>query len=206
MILTAAAEIVLVLALLITLWRLSQIGVSNSEAPQASLIFAVLLLALCTIAFTAGIGAVRYYALSPQAPAALISTEFIGFRLDDLHDGLSAFSRSYAMPLYLFASVWLWGRLPLWFAPALLAMAMLPQLGLLSLFTDASLVLMLLALMQSTAARRFVLIALGCLLAVPLSVLLIGNDDLAMACFHLCLAAHFFSYGMAIRKMTSEST
>ena len=201
MILTAAAEIILVFTLFITLWRLSQIGIADNETPQASLMFAVLLLALFTIACTAGVGAVRYYALTPAAPADLISTKIIGFRLDDLHDAMSAFSRNFAMPLYLFASVWLWGRLPLWFAPALLAMAMLPQVGMMSLFTDASLVLMLLALLQLPAARPSVLLALGCLLAVPLSVLLIGNDDLAMACFHLLLAGHFLQYSRAVKRL-----
>lgn len=201
MILTAAAEIILVFTLFITLWRFSQIGIADNETPQASLMFAVLLLALFTITCTAGVGAVRYYALTPAAPTDLISTKIIGFRLDDLHDALSAFSRNFAMPLYLFASVWLWGRLPLWFAPALLAMAMLPQVGMMSLFTDASLVLMLLALLQLPAARPYVLLALGCLLAVPLSVLLIGNDDLAMACFHLLLAGHFLQYSRAVKRL-----
>ncbi len=204
MILTAIAEGCLVLALLFAVWQLSQHKVGDSEAPQAASIWSLLVLALLTIATTASFGAVRYYALTQGAPADLISTKVLGYRLDDLHDLLSSISRNFAMPFYLFATVWLWGRLPVWFAPSLLAMALLPQLGFFSMFTDAALILMLLALLQNIAARRLIVLAICCLLAVPLCVALIANDDIAMALFHLMLAAHFVSYARAIPKLTND--
>jgi hypothetical protein len=201
MILTACAELVLVFALVYALWQLYREQIEHTKAPQAASIFALLFLALLTIAITASFGALRYYALTPEAPADLISKKIWGFRLDDLHDGLSSISRNFAMPIYLFATVWLWGRLPLWFAPALLAMALLPQLGLFGLFTDAALILMLLALLQNVAARRWVVVAIVWLLAVPFCIALIPNNDVAMAFFHLCLAAHFMSYAQALPKL-----
>lgn len=204
MILTAMAEGCLVLALLVAVWRLAQQKIGDSDAPQAASIWLLLVLALLTIAITASFGAVRYYALSQGAPADLISTKVLGYRLDDLHDMLSSISRNFAMPFYLFATVWLWGRLPVWLAPSLLAMALLPQLGFFSMFTDAALILMLLALLQNAAARRFIMIAICCLLAVPLCVALIANDDIAMALFHLMLAAHFVSYAQAVPKLAND--
>jgi len=201
MILTACAELILVLSLMFAVWRLSQLKVGNSEAPQAANVFVLLIVALLTIAVTASFGALRYYALTPEAPADLISMKIWGFRLDDLHDGLSSISRNFAMPIYLFATVWLWGRLPLWFAPAILAMAMLPLLGFFGMFTDAALILMLLALLQNVAARRWVVVAIVWLLAVPFCIALIPNNDVAMAFFHLCLAAHFISYAQALPKL-----
>lgn len=204
MILTAMAEGCLVLALLVAVWRLAQQKIGDSDAPQAASIWLLLVLALLTIAITASFGAVRYYALSQGAPADLISTKVLGYRLDDLHDMLSSISRNFAMPFYLFATVWLWGRLPVWLAPSLLAMALLPQLGFFNMFTDAALILMLLALLQNAAARRFIMIAICCLLAVPLCVALIANDDIAMALFHLMLAAHFVSYAQAVPKLAND--
>lgn len=204
MILTAMAEGCLVLALLVAVWRLAQQKIGDSDAPQAASIWLLLVLALLTIAITASFGAVRYYGLSQGAPADLISTKVLGYRLDDLHDMLSSISRNFAMPFYLFATVWLWGRLPVWLAPSLLAMALLPQLGFFSMFTDAALILMLLALLQNAAARRFIMIAICCLLAVPLCVALIANDNIAMALFHLMLAAHFVSYAQAVPKLAND--
>lgn len=204
MILTAMAEGCLVLALLVAVWRLAQQKIGDSDAPQAASIWLLLVLALLTIAITASFGAVRYYALSQGAPADLISTKVLGYRLDDLHDMLSSISRNFAMPFYLFATVWLWGRLPVWLAPSLLAMALLPQLGFFSMFTDAALILMLLALLQNAAARRSIMIAICCLLAVPLCVALIADDDIAMALFHLMLAAHFVSYAQAVPKLAND--
>lgn len=202
MILTAIAELVLVLTLLVAIWQLNKQRIGESEAPYADNVWTLLILALTTITITASIGAVRYYALSAGAPADLISSKVWGFRLDDLHDMLSGISRSFAMPIYLFTTIWLWGRLPLWFAPSLLLMALLPQLGFSSMFNDAALVLMLLALLQNVAARRFVVLAIGFLLAIPICIAVISNDDIAMALFHLLLAAHFVSYTCIVSKLT----
>lgn len=205
MIFTAIAEGCLVLALLFVVWQLGRHKIGDSEVAAAASMWSLLVLAILTIATTASFGAVRYYALTQGAPADLISTKVVGYRLDDLHDLLSSISRNFAMPLYLFATVWLWGRLPVWFAPSLLAMALLPQFGFFSMFTDAALILMLLALLQNSAARRSIVAAIGCLLAVPLSVLFIANDDIAMALFHLMLAAHFVCYAKAIPKLANQS-
>ena len=209
MLLASVGELLLISALLWTVsrllpwWRIDEqasVGVAiargwHAPIPSQRGWLMLLVFAFIMVAITASFGVVRF-ALSDAAGS--LDAPWQGLVL--VHDTLSQLSRQLAMPAYALTALWLWGRLPSWAVLLLAAVSQLPLLGAPALATDAVLLLSLLRLAQFAAPRWVFIGATVSLLLVPLSGLVIADNDLAMGVFHLCLALHFVGFSAALPR------